>query len=126
MPRSSPQRRSVSIRVVTRLALAAPAARVWRAALAGLLETEQFSGLGGVRVPALLIWGDRDGMFSRSEQQALVAAAPDRESQGVPGDRSRAPLGAPRGGRPRSREVPPDGPLMKAPHPGGPGGANRW
>jgi non-heme chloroperoxidase len=51
-------------------------ARVWRAALAGLLETERFTGLGGARVPALLIWGDRDGMFSRSEQQALVAALP--------------------------------------------------
>ncbi len=51
-------------------------ARVWRAALAGLLETERFTGLRGGRVPALLIWGDRDGMFSRSEQEALVAALP--------------------------------------------------
>ncbi len=51
-------------------------ARVWRAALAGLLETERFTGLGGGRIPALLIWGDRDGLFSRSEQQALVAALP--------------------------------------------------
>jgi pimeloyl-ACP methyl ester carboxylesterase len=49
-------------------------ARVWRAALAGLLETERFTGLGGSQIPALLIWGDRDGMFSRSEQEALVAA----------------------------------------------------
>jgi non-heme chloroperoxidase len=51
-------------------------ARVWRAALVGLVETERFTGLRGGRVPALLIWGDRDGMFSRSEQQALVAALP--------------------------------------------------
>jgi pimeloyl-ACP methyl ester carboxylesterase len=51
-------------------------ARVWRAALAGLLETERFTGLGGGRIPALLIWGDRDGLFSRFEQQALVAALP--------------------------------------------------
>jgi non-heme chloroperoxidase len=51
-------------------------ARVWRAALAGLLETERFTGLGGGRIPALLIWGDRDGLFSRLEQQALVAALP--------------------------------------------------
>jgi non-heme chloroperoxidase len=51
-------------------------ARVWRAALAGLLETERFSGLGRSRIPSLLIWGDRDGLFSRLEQQALVAALP--------------------------------------------------
>jgi pimeloyl-ACP methyl ester carboxylesterase len=51
-------------------------ARVWRAALAGLLETERFTGLGSGRIPALLIWGDRDGLFSRFEQQALVAALP--------------------------------------------------
>jgi pimeloyl-ACP methyl ester carboxylesterase len=51
-------------------------ARVWRAALAGLLETERFIGLGGSRIPALLIWGERDGLFSRSEQEALVAALP--------------------------------------------------
>ena len=51
-------------------------ARVWRAALAGMLETERFTGLGHHRVPALLLWGDRDGMFSRSEQEVLVAALP--------------------------------------------------
>jgi non-heme chloroperoxidase len=51
-------------------------ARVWRAALAGLLETEPFTGLGGSRIPALLIWGDRDGMFSRAEQDALVTSLP--------------------------------------------------
>ena len=51
-------------------------ARVWRAALAGLLQTERFTGLRGSRSPVLLIWGDRDGMFSRSEQEALVAALP--------------------------------------------------
>jgi non-heme chloroperoxidase len=51
-------------------------ARVWRAALDGLIETERFTGLDGWRIPALLIWGDRDGMFSRSEQEALMAALP--------------------------------------------------
>ena len=51
-------------------------ARVWRAALAGLLETERFTGPVGSGSPALLIWGDRDGLFSKSEQQALVAALP--------------------------------------------------
>lgn len=52
------------------------AARVWRAAWAGLLDTERSAGIGGPGMPALLIWGDRDGLFPRSEQEALVAALP--------------------------------------------------
>ena len=51
-------------------------APVWRDALAGLLETERFTGLGQSRIPTFLIWGDSDGIFSRSEQKALVAALP--------------------------------------------------
>jgi non-heme chloroperoxidase len=50
--------------------------RVWRAALAGLLGTSRFAGLDGKPVPALLIWGDRDAIFSRAEQAALVASLP--------------------------------------------------
>ena len=51
-------------------------ARVWRAALEGLLETERFAGLPRADIPSLLIWGDRDALFSRAEQQALVDALP--------------------------------------------------
>ena len=51
-------------------------ARVWREALAGLMAEKPFTGLGEARVPALLLWGERDGMFSRAEQQALVEALP--------------------------------------------------
>jgi pimeloyl-ACP methyl ester carboxylesterase len=50
--------------------------RVWRAALGGLLENGRFGGLPDSRVPALLIWGDRDAIFPRAEQEALVAAMP--------------------------------------------------
>jgi non-heme chloroperoxidase len=51
-------------------------ARVWRAALAGLIRTERFAGLDGWTIPTLLIWGDRDAMFSRAEQEALVSTLP--------------------------------------------------
>jgi len=51
-------------------------ADVWRSALVGLIEMERFEGLGDKPVPALLLWGDRDAIFPRSEQQALVAALP--------------------------------------------------
>jgi pimeloyl-ACP methyl ester carboxylesterase len=53
-----------------------PPARVWREALAGIIRMERISGLGGKQIPALLIWGERDGVFSRAEQQALVASLP--------------------------------------------------
>ena len=55
--------------------LKAPA-RVWRHALSGLLEEERFGGLSEKRTPALLIWGECDGIFSRAEQDALVEALP--------------------------------------------------
>jgi pimeloyl-ACP methyl ester carboxylesterase len=49
---------------------------VWHGALAGLIGTERFVGLGGRAIPTLLIWGDRDAMFSRAEQEALVSTLP--------------------------------------------------
>lgn len=52
-------------------------ARVWRAALAGLLEDDHAARLGRIRTPALLIWGDRDALLTRAEQDALAAALPD-------------------------------------------------
>ena len=51
-------------------------ARVWRAALAGLLENGRFGGLPDSRVPALVIWGDRDAIFPRAEQERLSVALP--------------------------------------------------
>jgi non-heme chloroperoxidase len=49
-------------------------ARVWRAALAGLLESSRFTGLGESWIPVLLLWGERDALVSRAEQQAMVSA----------------------------------------------------
>jgi pimeloyl-ACP methyl ester carboxylesterase len=51
-------------------------ARVWRAALAGLLENGRFGGLPDSRAPVLLIWGDRDAIFPRAEQERLAVALP--------------------------------------------------
>jgi pimeloyl-ACP methyl ester carboxylesterase len=51
-------------------------ARVWRAALAGLIGEETFTGLGDGRTPTLLLWGERDGIFPRAEQELLVEALP--------------------------------------------------
>ena len=51
-------------------------ARVWRAALDGLIEQEHFDGLGERRTPVLLLWGELDAIFSRGDQEALLAALP--------------------------------------------------
>lgn len=51
-------------------------ARLWREVLAGLLEYDDSGQPGRIRVPTLLIWGDRDALFSKAEQNALVTAIP--------------------------------------------------
>jgi non-heme chloroperoxidase len=47
-------------------------ARVWRDALAGLAAEDHSSRLGSIRVPALVVGGDQDGLFSVAEQRALA------------------------------------------------------
>ena len=61
------------LETVVRESLKVPA-RVWRAALEGLLETEFSAELGTIKAPTLIVWGDEDALFARSEQEALAAA----------------------------------------------------
>lgn len=49
-------------------------ARVWRDALRGLLEAGVPSHDGAITAPTLLLWGDRDELCSRGDQEALTAA----------------------------------------------------
>lgn len=51
-------------------------ARVWRGALAGLLAAEDAGRLAGLRVPTLVLWGDKDSVFPREAQTALLSALP--------------------------------------------------
>ncbi|HEV3469869.1 MAG TPA: alpha/beta hydrolase [Pyrinomonadaceae bacterium] len=48
-------------------------ARVWRATMDGLLADDHAPRLGRIRTPALLLWGDRDALLGRAEQDALAA-----------------------------------------------------
>jgi len=50
--------------------------RVWRAALLGLLTDDHTDFLKNIKTPTLIIWGDQDGFFSKSDQDALKAAVP--------------------------------------------------
>src|SRR5262245_27841690 len=49
-------------------------AHVWRAVFAGLLQEDFSRGLGGIRVPTLILWGDRDAFCSRQDQDTLARA----------------------------------------------------
>ena len=52
---------------------------VWRAALDARWRAEgDFAGeLASIGAPTLVVWGDRDVRYPRSEQEAIVAAIPD-------------------------------------------------
>jgi non-heme chloroperoxidase len=62
-------------RIVTE-SLKAPA-RVWREAFEGLLAFDDAGQLGGIAAPTLLLWGERDELFSRDDQHRLAAAIPN-------------------------------------------------
>jgi non-heme chloroperoxidase len=51
-------------------------ARLWREEFDGLLRYDDTQDLGGLGQPTLLMWGDRDALFSRADQDRLVAAIP--------------------------------------------------
>jgi non-heme chloroperoxidase len=63
--------------------LKAPA-RVWKSALEGLLGFDDAAELGRIVAPTLLLWGERDGLFSREEQERLAAVIPRASLQVVP------------------------------------------
>jgi pimeloyl-ACP methyl ester carboxylesterase len=47
---------------------------VWRATLKGLLAADFRPELGRIKIPTLIIWGDKETFFLRPEQDKLVAA----------------------------------------------------
>ena len=51
-------------------------ARLWREVLDGVIAFDDAADLGRITAPTLLIWGERDALFPREEQDRLVAAIP--------------------------------------------------
>ena len=51
-------------------------ARVWRAALDGVLAADDEAHLRRIAAPTLVMWGERDEYFAREQQDRLVAAIP--------------------------------------------------
>ena len=52
-------------------------ARVWRATFEGFLDVDNSSELGKIKAPTLIVWGDQDSFFPRSEQDALASGISD-------------------------------------------------
>lgn len=50
--------------------------RLWRLALDGLVEYNDVRQLERIEARTLLLWGDRDALFSRVDQERLVEALP--------------------------------------------------
>jgi len=51
-------------------------ARVWKATLEGLLQTDPAAGAATITAPTLILWGDCDPIVPRGDQEALAAAIP--------------------------------------------------
>ncbi len=51
-------------------------ARVWQAAIAGLASDSPPLDFASIRCPVTIVWGDRDSMFSRAEQEELATLLP--------------------------------------------------
>jgi pimeloyl-ACP methyl ester carboxylesterase len=48
-------------------------ARVWQSALAGVIAEDYKSRLGKIKTPTLILWGDKENIFLRGEQDLLKA-----------------------------------------------------
>jgi len=47
--------------------------RLWTLFAPDVHNAETAAGLASIKVPTLLVWGDRDAMLSRKDQDALLA-----------------------------------------------------
>ena len=55
---------------------AAMPARAWRESLTGLITARPPTESGTIMAPALIVWGARDQLLTREDEQALAAAIP--------------------------------------------------
>ena len=69
---------------VVRESLKVPA-RVWQAVFEGFLGADFSARLGEIEVATLIVWGDRDAICPRSEQEALATAIPGARLVVYPG-----------------------------------------
>jgi pimeloyl-ACP methyl ester carboxylesterase len=51
--------------------------RLWRVIIDGLLAYNDAAELPRIAAPTLLLWGDKDALFTRAYQDQFIAAIPD-------------------------------------------------
>ncbi|MFN0104823.1 MAG: alpha/beta fold hydrolase [Bryobacteraceae bacterium] len=51
-------------------------ARVWKSVLAGLLDPSLMTEFSRIQCPVSILWGDRDAIFGRAEQEELLRLIP--------------------------------------------------
>lgn len=73
---SSPTLPEDFIEETVRRCLKVPA-RVWRAALAGVVAEDYKPRLGEIKIPTLIVWGNKETFFLRDEQDLLKAKIPN-------------------------------------------------
>ena len=59
--------------------------RIWRAAFDGILAYADTDELARVTAPTLVIWGEHDALFDRTQQDRLVTCLPDARLVVYPG-----------------------------------------
>jgi non-heme chloroperoxidase len=50
--------------------------RLWQRTMDSLVEHDDTQHLAQIAVPALLLWGDRDALFSRPDQESVISTLP--------------------------------------------------
>lgn len=81
---ASPRLPRARLDVAVRESLKAPA-RVWREVWEAMMTTDFSAELGKIAAPTLVVWGDRDPLCPRGEQEALVAGIADTRLVAYPG-----------------------------------------
>ena len=51
-------------------------ARLWAELLGSVIKYDDVGELGRITVPTLLLWGDRDALFPKEDQERIMAAVP--------------------------------------------------
>ena len=64
------------VNTVVKESLTIPA-RVWREVMAEMLSPKSEAELTKIKVPTLILWGDKETVFPRAEQDRLLAALPN-------------------------------------------------
>jgi non-heme chloroperoxidase len=60
-------------------------ARVWRASLEGLFDDDRSNELSRIAAPTIVLWGDADSLFTRSDQDELLSGIAGAECVVYPG-----------------------------------------